>query len=267
MTLGNTRSDAARGLASYPPWWGLASYPGCCVATTATGKNAQLTPVIDIRRFRSPWTRALHAFVLGAALVVLGTALVVGGLLPAPAHAQAEHAPGEPARPFSKISLYAGGNLTLDTGALGPYYRSSPGMEVSVATPFHAGVAALDVRLQRLEERAGRKRERLWAAPVVLRWGLRPSLAGAGRLRAEASAGLGTLFMRFSSNKPGIQNESELLMGADAGLSLRIGGRWQVTAGLRYERIFTSTSFHLWQVRAGVRRRFDAPRWFQTVFR
>jgi hypothetical protein len=193
-------------------------------------------------------------------LFVLGA--VLAGLLAAPAHAQP--------RPFSTVSLYAGGSVPVRTGALAAFYHSSPGFDLVAAAPFYVGVAGLDAGLRRYEQRPGRADEDLWAAPVALRWGVRPSLpvgGGGGGLRAEASARLGALLMRFSGGSAGLRNESELLMGADAGLSLRVAGRWEIVAGLRYERVFTSTPLHLWQVRAGVRRRFEAPRWLQTLLR
>ena len=182
---------------------------------------------------------------------------------PAPVHAQQESR----ARPFSTLSLYAGGSATVGTGALGPYYRSFPGFDVNITTPFYAGRAGLSAGLLRFEARAGRAQEDLWAAPVALRWGLHPSLLGTGRLHTHASLRLGTLFMRFSGGSAGLRNESELLMGADAGLSVRLAGRWRLAAGMRYDRVFTSTPFPLWQVHAGVQRRFDAPRWIQTLLR
>lgn len=187
-------------------------------------------------------------------LLALGAGLVI--LWGPPAQAQ-------PA-PFSKVSLYAGGNALLDTGTLAPFYRTSPGIEAAVHTPFYAGVAGLSVGLRRFEGRQGKASGDLWAAPVALRWG--PHLGQKG-IHLEAHLRLGTFFMRFSEGGPGLQNESELLMGAEAGLSLPLGGRWRLAFGGRYDHVFTSTPFPLWQMRAGVRHRFDAPRWFQKLLR
>jgi opacity protein-like surface antigen len=191
-------------------------------------------------------------------LLAAGLVLACAG----PSHAQ------EPAVPFSKVSLYAGGNALLSAGVLGSFYRVSPGLEAEVGTPFYVGTAGLGVGLRRFEGRDGRAGEDLWGAPMTLRWGLRSPLSiSGGRLRANASVRLGVLFMRFSGGGAGLKNENELMMGAGAGLSFHLTEGWRLAAGARYARVFTSPPFPLWQVRAGVRHHFDAPRWLQTLLR
>jgi hypothetical protein len=188
-------------------------------------------------------------------LLALGAGLTLAGS-PSPA-------PAQPV-PFSEVALHAGGNALLDAGALEPFYHASPGVEAAASTPFYAGVAGLDVGLRRFEGRGTRARENLWAVPVAVHWGVRPG-PGPGGVRLEAGLRLGTFLMRFSKGGAGLRNENELLMGTEAGLSLPLGGRWRLALGARYEHVFTSTAFSLWKVRAGVRRRFDAPRWLQTL--
>ena len=203
-----------------------------------------------LRRWPVPLRRRtprLAAVLLLAALLASGTARAQGS------------------QPFSRVALYGGGSTAVGASRLGDFYRGGPGLNAAATTPFYAGVAGLDLGLRRYEARAGQAREDFWAVPVALRWGVRPRLAP--RLHVEASALLGGFLMRFSGGGPGLRSESELLMGLDAGLALRVAGRWQLTAGVRYEHVFTSTSVRLWHARAGVRRTFDAPRWLQTLLR
>jgi hypothetical protein len=184
---------------------------------------------------------------------------------PAPATAQQPVPSQSPS--FSQVTFYAGGSAQIGANRFSTFYRASPGLEIEAVTPFYAGVAGGGLGLRRYEGRAGRASEDLWAFPAALRWGLRLPLPGVQRLRAEASVRLGALFMRFSAGSAGLRNESELLAGADAGLSLRLGNRWQIVAGGRYEHVFTAPSIRLWQGRIGVRRTFDAPDWLRMLLR
>ena len=195
-------------------------------------------------------------------LVVLGGVLsLTHSAPPLVPKAQAQ----APPRPFSEVALYAGGSLQTASRSLHDFFHASPGFDVAASTPFYAGVAGLDVSLRRYTARPDEAQENFWAVPVTLRWGLR--LPARTRLRAEGAARLGTLFMHFSSGSPGQRVESELLMGVDAGLALRFARAWSVVAGMRYEHVLTSTRIHVWHVRVGIRRRFDAPSWLQTLLR
>ena len=205
----------------------------------------------------SPGVAALGGRVL---LLVLWSLSIAGSAV----HAQPTDARGASV-PFSRLAVYAGGTVAANMGTLHDFYHAWPGAEVDATTPFYIGTAGVDLGLRRYEARPARAENDFWAAPIALRWGIRPALGA--RLQAETAIRTGTLLMRFSEGSPGQRNESELFMGADAGLSLHLGGRWRLIAGLRYEHLFTSTQVDLWHVRAGLRRTFESPSWLRTLLR
>jgi hypothetical protein len=212
--------------------------------------------------FASRFLPALRRRGVGCSFVPTVALVIVAVVFLAPA---ARAQPGPPPAPFSKIALHAGGNIPVSAGALGTFYRVSPGVDVGFSTPFYAGTAGVNVGLRQIRAREGRAESDLWAVPTTLHWGT--AGLGSDRLRPAGSVRLGSLVMHFQGGGAGRRTESELLMGAEAGLSLRLDERWRLTAHVQYERVLTSTPFSLWQVRAGVRRRFDAPQWFQTLLR
>lgn len=193
--------------------------------------------------------------------------LAAGGTRAQNTSAQDRHAQGD--HPFSRLALYTGGSAEIGSNRLGDYYPPSLGLDVAASMPFYAGTLGLGLGLRRHEAYPGRRAQDFWALPLTLHWGVRPRLVPslAPGLRVEASARLGALLMHFRSRAPGLQNESELLMGLDLGLSLPLFGRWRLALGTRYEHTFTAPAMQLWHVRAGLRRSFRAPRWLQTLLR
>lgn len=167
---------------------------------------------------------------------------------------------------FAWVEVRAAGAANVVRGALDDAWQAGPQAELSAETPFYLGRAGLGVSLQRFESRRPGTVPTFDALQVFARWGL--AAAPAPWLQAYAGARLGNHRLTFDEDTfPGSQNESELLLGAEARLEVRLSPAWTLYGAASFQQTYTFERMKLAYAGGGLAYRFGAPPWLQEFLR
>ena len=189
---------------------------------------------------------------LAVAVALLGLATVASGQQPA-----------APARAYSSLTVEAAGVRHLGTGDLGLYWNDRAGVGLAVHTPFHIGEFGIAFSTSRFENRApGVPSFRSYLIGIDWRF----PLPGTGWMRPDVSAMAGDFLTVYDGEQAkGAGNESEIFIGAAAGVRLRLARGTHVRAAVTAMQVLTSTPIRLTQATLGVSRTVATPRWIMTV--
>lgn len=180
------------------------------------------------------------------------------------AHAAAAQQPAVPARPYSTITVEVAGMHHPRTGSLGAYWDDRPGMSLGVHMPFYLGEVGVAARTARFESRApGIPSFRSYVLGVDWRF----VLPGTAWLRPDLAATAGDFLTVYDGEQAkGAGKESEIFIGATAGLRLGITHDTRVRVAVTAMQVLTSTPIRLAQATLGVSHAVASPAWIMRVF-
>ena len=179
------------------------------------------------------------------------------------AHAAAGQQPAPPARPYSTITVEVAGMRQPRTGNLAAYWDDRTGVSLGVHTPFHLGEVGIAARTARFESRAaGIPSFRSYMLGVDWRF----TLPGTAWVQPDVSATAGDFLTIYDGEQAkGAGKESEIFIGAAAGLRLRATRDTRVRAMVTVMQVLTSTPIRLVQATLGASHTLATPGWLMRV--
>ena len=149
------------------------------------------------------------------------------------------------------------------TGSLAPYWHDRPGMSLAIHMPFYLGEVGVAARTSRFESRAsGPPSFRSYVLGVDWRF----VLPGTAWLRPDISATAGDFLTVYDGEQAkGAGKESEIFIGAAAGLRLGVTRDTRVRAAVTAMQVLTSTPIRLMQATLGVSHTLASPAWVMRV--
>ena len=168
--------------------------------------------------------------------------------------------------PFSVIDLHFHWTQDVSQWPLHQHWQPGRGAEFGLTMPFYAGDFEIGGTVHRYAARSDVPGfAALW---VYAGWG--GHLSWGDNLSVFATGRLGNYFMSFDDAEEtyaGTAAESELALGAGAGLSLRVAGPVWVYGRIDHVRVMTLPAMQLWYASGGVRVRVRAGEGWQAFFR
>ncbi|MGQ0720351.1 MAG: hypothetical protein ACT4PE_02115 [Candidatus Eiseniibacteriota bacterium] len=170
-----------------------------------------------------------------------------------------------PAAPYSTLRVTIAGLLVSAHDESEAWFDPGRGLELAVATPFHAGSLEAGVSHHPTEARS-RPLPDYGTWFVFFGWGGELQLGP--RVRAQVGIRPGIAFFRFRRSVafPGSgKSESEFALGAGAALSVDVGAGWSVGVAARERRILTHERLQQHVLAAELSRTFGTPAWLRAV--
>lgn len=194
--------------------------------------------------------------------------LLAGGIASPFAGAGAQGATSSPVsmddeQPYGSLTIGASAARPLSDGALDRYWASGAGVRVNVSTRFHRGdIGAFAVTMPYTARADSQPDFRAyligvdWRMSAPARWRVRPSIG----------VDVGAMLSTFDGIEvKGLSKESEIFIGATAGLALRVFGRTWMTATGTGVQVLTSTPIRTSSLSLGVAQTFATPAWLRAV--
>lgn len=142
------------------------------------------------------------------------------------------------------------------------YWEPGYGGDVSVATPFYAGVAEAGGSLHRYGAQA--EVPRFDALLVFAGWGA--ALTPVRPLSLYAGIRVGNYRMMFDHDTyAGVRNESEVTLGVHTRADLRLGNGWTAYASGSFLQTYTYIRLRSVYVGAGISRTVRTPGWLRDL--
>jgi hypothetical protein len=167
--------------------------------------------------------------------------------------------------PFSKIEFSAGGSTDVGRNFLHDFWRPGYGGELALSTPFYFGEAEAGGAYH-VYDMAASSVPRFDAILVFVGWGI--ALSPSPHLSWYNGFRVGNNRMSFDDDTfPGIRNESELMLGANSRLHLRLRQGIGIFGSAWWSQTYTNVRFRSIYVSAGLSYRATSPNWIRTLLR
>lgn len=187
------------------------------------------------------------------------TAAVALFVIPPALEAQA--ADSASIRPYSRVVIGASGVTPPASGSLSARWRSRAGAGVEVYTPFHLGEVGAVLRTMRYDSRSP-DQPGFRAYVIGLDW--RFAIARSNAVRPTVSLTAGDFLTVYDGDQPkGAGKESEIYVGANAAVAIRIHGGTHATAGVTGLQVLTSTPIRLTYATFGIAQALTSPAWLR----
>ena len=174
-------------------------------------------------------------------------------------YAQAQH------EPFSRIEITGGPVSDVGDSRIHEYWTPGNGGEISLFTPFYLGYAEAGAAYHRYDVATGSV-PRFDALLVFAGWGM--ALEPVRWLSWYNGFRIGNSRMTFDEETfPGVQNESEFLLGGQSRLTLRVYKRTGLFGAVHFTQTYTYVRMRSTFVTVGLTTSFATPSWLQTVLR
>ena len=167
------------------------------------------------------------------------------------------------AAPYSAVTIALSGVQPTGSGRLEDYWDAATGIRLDIHMPFHVGEAGLTATTLRYETRAA---EQPGYRAIIIGANWRFPFGGVRRVQPALSVEAGNFMTIFDGEQAkGLGKESEIYIGAGAGLGVVLAGATSLTVGADARHVFTSTPVRLVSLRAGLAHTFATPRWLRAV--
>ena len=171
-------------------------------------------------------------------------------------------APASPA--YSTMSVGIAGGRTIDDGALADFWDSGTTLRLDVYTRFHRGDVGAWLLTLPWDARSAEQPD-FRAYIFGLDWRFTRSVTR--WLRPSASVSAGNFLSTFEGvETKGLKKESEIFIGASAGLAVGVTRATSLTATVTGINVFTSTPIRTTFATVGVSHGFATPDWLRGVF-
>jgi len=161
-----------------------------------------------------------------------------------------------------RINLLANSNQN----SLHRYWEPLFGGEAEIEMPFYEGQMSAGLQLFQFTGRKEKFPDYL-VSFIYLRWGVEITLFS--QVTWFNGIRLGSYQMRFDDTdiNPTQRVESELGVGIDSGLNLKISSKWYGHVGIGYVVVFTYKKLELLNLSLGISYTIDAPSWMKELLK
>jgi hypothetical protein len=179
------------------------------------------------------------------------------------ARGDAQEARRDAAAPYGSVTIALSAAQPVAEGALEPWWDAGRGVRLDVRIPFYVGDVGAWVMRVPYTARAETQPD-FDAYVVALEWRFAPFATS--RVRPWAGIGAGNFLTTFDGvETKGLGKESEILVEASGGVSLRVARATSVTAGVTGLQVLTSTPIRLAFATVGVSHTVRTPGWLRGV--
>lgn len=177
--------------------------------------------------------------------------------------ARAQAAAPEARTPYGTVTVALSGAQPVAEGALAPWWEAGRGLRLDVHVPFYVGdVGAWAMRVP-YAARTDSQPD-FDAYVVALEW--RFAAPASWPVRPHAGVSAGNFLTTFDGvETKGLAKESEILVGASGGLTVRLAGATHLTAGVTGLQVLTSTPIRVAFATVGIAHTFRTPGWMRGV--
>ena len=201
----------------------------------------------------------MKLFVLPSAAVCRVAAAVAVLCATAAPSARGQH------EPFSRVEITGGPVSDVGSSRIHHYWKPGYGGEVSLFTPFYLGYAEAGAAYHRYDVAVSTV-PRFDALLVFAGWGM--ALEPVHWLSWYNGFRIGNSRMTFDEETfPGVQNESEFLLGGQSRLTLRVYKRTGLFGAVHLTQTYTYVRMRTTYVSFGVTTSFSSPSWLRTALR